>query len=114
MSQRVATPSHWPLWWLWWLSPVRRAGVLNQVVSEWRHSGGMAAGGAPATTLDPRGCLTLHHILRAFTAPITEEHAWAIIHQVITSSQITSSPGHLAASSPGHLATCSPGGDHPG
>ena len=84
--------------------------VLNQVVSEWWR-GGMAAGGAPVTALDPRGCLTLHHILRAFTAPITEEHAWAVIHQVITSSPghlITWTPHHLTTSSPGHLITWQP------
>ena len=28
------------------------------------------------------GSLGLHQILRSFSAPISEEHAWAVIHQV--------------------------------
>ena len=27
-------------------------------------------------------CLTLDQILQSFSAPISEEHAWAVIHQV--------------------------------
>ena len=44
-------------------------------------------------TCDPRGhwtgcqldsdqCLSLEQILQSFSAPISEEHAWAVIHQV--------------------------------
>ncbi len=32
--------------------------------------------------LDKEGCLSLDQILRSFSAPISEEHAWAVIHQV--------------------------------
>ena len=28
------------------------------------------------------GCLSLGRILKSFSAPISEEHAWAVIHQV--------------------------------
>ena len=35
-----------------------------------------------AVILDDNGCLSLDKILRVFSAPITEEHAWAILHQV--------------------------------
>ena len=28
------------------------------------------------------GCLSLDQILKSFSAPISEEHAWAVIHQV--------------------------------
>ncbi len=31
--------------------------------------------------LDASGCLTLRQILGSFSAPITEEHAWAIIFE---------------------------------
>jgi len=34
--------------------------------------------------LDTRDCLSLAQILRSFSAPITEEHAWAVIHQAVT------------------------------
>jgi len=34
--------------------------------------------------LDQQDCLTLAQILRSFSAPITEEHAWAVIHQAVT------------------------------
>ena len=37
-----------------------------------------------ASTLDNQGCLSLEQILKSFSAPISEEHAWAIIHQVRT------------------------------
>ena len=33
--------------------------------------------------LDSRSCLTLEQVLRAFLAPISEYHAWAIIHQTV-------------------------------
>ena len=36
-----------------------------------------------AVILDDNGCLSLDKILRVFSAPITEEHAWAILHQVL-------------------------------
>ena len=32
--------------------------------------------------LDPADCLSLDQILHSFSAPISEEHAWAVIHQV--------------------------------
>ena len=32
--------------------------------------------------LDREECLTLEQILQSFSAPISEEHAWAVIHQV--------------------------------
>ena len=35
-----------------------------------------------ACALDKQGCLSLEQILKSFSAPISEEHAWAIIHQV--------------------------------
>lgn len=31
--------------------------------------------------LDSRNCLTLEQILQAFMAPISEQHAWAVVHQ---------------------------------
>ena len=34
-------------------------------------------------SLDDNKCLTLQQILRSFTAPISEEHAWAVIYQVL-------------------------------
>ncbi len=33
--------------------------------------------------LDASGCLTLRQILGSFSAPITEEHAWAIIFEAV-------------------------------
>ena len=39
-------------------------------------------GGWAGRSLDPGGCLSLQQILASFTAPISEEHAWAVIHQV--------------------------------
>lgn len=33
--------------------------------------------------LDANGCLTLKQIVGSFTAPITEEHAWAIVYEVV-------------------------------
>ena len=38
-----------------------------------------------AVVLDDKGCLSLDKILQVFSAPITEVHAWAILHQVATS-----------------------------
>ena len=35
-----------------------------------------------AVVLDDEGCLSLDKILKVFSAPITEVHAWAILHQV--------------------------------
>ena len=32
--------------------------------------------------LDGEDCLSLEQILHSFSAPISEEHAWAVIHQV--------------------------------
>ena len=32
--------------------------------------------------LDSQECLSLDQILHSFSAPISEEHAWAVIHQV--------------------------------
>ena len=34
--------------------------------------------------LDQDNCLDLSQILKVFSAPITEEHAWALVHQVYT------------------------------
>ena len=34
--------------------------------------------------LDTDQCLSLEQILQSFSAPISEEHAWAVIHQVST------------------------------
>jgi Kinase non-catalytic C-lobe domain len=44
----------------------------------------MAGGGESwsGCALDPGGCLSLQQILHSFSAPISEEHAWALIHQV--------------------------------
>ena len=33
-------------------------------------------------SLDTNNCLDLQQILAVFSAPITEEHAWALVHQV--------------------------------
>ena len=33
-------------------------------------------------SLDSHNCLDLQQILQVFSAPITEEHAWALVHQV--------------------------------
>ena len=38
--------------------------------------------------MDPGGCLSLQQILASFTAPISEEHAWAVIHQVMQEGDI--------------------------
>ena len=43
-------------------------------------------GGWAGCKLDRTGCLSLQQILASFTAPISEEHAWAVIHQVIDRS----------------------------
>ena len=42
--------------------------------------GGRTAGkgGWAGCSLDPGGCLSLQQILASFTAPISEEHAWAV------------------------------------
>ena len=37
------------------------------------------------TRLDEEGCLNLEQTLGAFTAPITEQHAWALAYMVSTS-----------------------------
>jgi hypothetical protein len=43
----------------------------------------MAAGESwSGCKLDEGGCLSLQQILHSFSAPISEEHAWALIHQV--------------------------------
>jgi len=34
-------------------------------------------------SLDSEGCLSLEQILHSFSAPISEEHAWAVIHQAL-------------------------------
>jgi len=34
-------------------------------------------------SLDSEGCLSLQQILHSFSAPISEEHAWAVIHQAL-------------------------------
>ena len=39
---------------------------------------------ARPVALDNQDCLTLGQILSSFSAPITEEHAWAVIHQAVT------------------------------
>ena len=33
--------------------------------------------------LDSEQCLNLDQVLQVFSAPITEEHAWAVIYQVM-------------------------------
>ena len=33
--------------------------------------------------LDEAGSVDLHQILAVFSAPITEEHAWALVHQTV-------------------------------
>ena len=52
--------------------------------------GGRTAGkgGWAGCSLDPGGCLSLQQILASFTAPISEEHAWAVIHQVMQEGDI--------------------------
>ena len=34
-------------------------------------------------SLDTENCLDLQQILKVFSAPITEEHAWALVHQTV-------------------------------
>ena len=46
-------------------------------------------GGWAGCKLDRTGCLSLQQILASFTAPISEEHAWAVIHQVMDQSSQT-------------------------
>ena len=36
-----------------------------------------------SSSLDPTGCLTLHQIVGSFSAPISEEQAWAIIYESV-------------------------------
>ena len=50
---------------------IREFGGLKSAKTEWA-----------ACSLDGGGCLSLDGILRSFSAPISEEHAWAVIHQV--------------------------------
>ena len=50
--------------------------VLKKMTSQSPHSSWQGV------NLDDNGCLSLDKILRVFSAPITEEHAWAILHQV--------------------------------
>ena len=60
------------------------SGVPSGGLSCPRKMLGRAAGkgGWAGCSLDPGGCLSLQQILASFTAPISEEHAWAVIHQV--------------------------------
>ena len=38
----------------------------------------------PGSQLDPtNGCLTLKQVVRSFSAPITEEHAWAVVYETV-------------------------------
>ena len=37
--------------------------------------------------LDDNECLSLGQVLKVFSAPITEEHAWAVLYQVTFSIQ---------------------------
>lgn len=63
--------------------------------------------------LDPNGCLPLSTILRSFSAPITEEQAWAIAYQALKCLQnclnschqllLTSDPAHLLIHSEGFV-----------
>eukprot|EP00094_Tigriopus_californicus_P012961 TCALIF_12532-PA protein Name:"Similar to spir Protein spire (Drosophila melanogaster)" AED:0.16 eAED:0.16 QI:480/0.81/0.75/1/0.90/0.91/12/178/1180 len=63
--------------------------------------------------LDPNGCLSLSTILRSFSAPITEEQAWAIAYQALKCLQnclnschqllLTSDPAHLLMHSEGFV-----------
>merc|ERR1712021_8294 len=44
-------------------------------------------------TLDDKDCISLQKVLSAFSAPITEEHAWALIHQsLVTLVTLLQSP----------------------
>ena len=52
-------------------SPVSQADPLQFVVIMWF-----------SCSLDTEDCLNLSQILKVFSAPITEEHAWALVHQV--------------------------------
>ena len=35
------------------------------------------------TVLDTNGCLTLKQVVSSFSAPITEEHAWAVVYEMV-------------------------------
>ena len=35
------------------------------------------------SSLDGNGCLTLKQVVSSFSAPITEEHAWAVVYEMV-------------------------------
>ena len=51
-----------------------------------RRGGGGAGGHNEnwmGSSLDSDGCLTLKQVVGSFSAPITEEHAWAVVYEVV-------------------------------
>ena len=77
--------------------------VQSSLVGGREEQSSLAAGregGWAGCKLDRTGCLSLQQILASFTAPISEEHAWAVIHQVMDqSSQSTVSSRQSAVDS---------------
>eukprot|EP00090_Calanus_glacialis_P001559 TRINITY_DN11131_c0_g1_i2.p1 TRINITY_DN11131_c0_g1~~TRINITY_DN11131_c0_g1_i2.p1 ORF type:complete len:764 (-),score=139.71 TRINITY_DN11131_c0_g1_i2:1070-3361(-) len=51
------------------------------MMAGWESSG--QSWGWRGCSLDNEGCLSLQQILHSFSAPISEEHAWAVIHQAL-------------------------------
>jgi len=51
------------------------------MMAGWESSG--QTWGWRGCSLDNEGCLSLQQILHSFSAPISEEHAWAVIHQAL-------------------------------
>ena len=63
--------------------PVAMAWLLGSVVETTEHKAVMPSSKRwYSAQLDQENCLDLDQILRVFSAPITEEHAWAVIYQV--------------------------------
>merc|ERR1711915_969379 len=60
-------------------------GVLNVMSSIKGESSKLGkSGNWYSAQLDTRNCLNLGQILRVFSAPITEEHAWAVTFQCLS------------------------------
>ena len=65
--------------------------------------------------LDASGCLTLERIISSFSAPITEEHAWAVIYESLKclDNVITAQIRSYDAVDPAHLLVHAEGFVHP-
>lgn len=50
-----------------------------------------------SSCLDSSGCLTLRQIVGSFSAPITEEHAWAVIYEAVRTLDICLSNPSMAS-----------------